>query len=117
MTIRADETRGSVRISDRVVLRSYHAVLALCLLPSLSAAQTAGSSPTDRETISQLIEQIKELQQHDRDLLERIKALEANQKVAPTADNMPPPPATLPAPDPSPVPSPSPEMHTLRGIQ
>ena len=80
-------------------------------------AQTAGSSPTDQETIPQLIEQIKELQQHDRDLLERIKVLEANRKVASTADSMPPPPATVPAPGPSPVPALSTEMHTLRGIQ
>jgi len=89
----------------------------MCLLSSFGAAQTAGSSSTGQETISQLIKQVKELQQHDRDLQERLKALETNQKGAPTADDTPPPPATLPAPDPSPVAAPSPEMHALRGIQ
>jgi hypothetical protein len=79
-------------------------------------AQTAPSGSTDQETISQLIAQIKELQQHDRDLEERIKVLEANQGVAPVTDNTPAA-ATLPIPDPDPVPTlPSPEMHTLRGI-
>ena len=41
-----------------------------------------GLDSSDQQTISQLVQQIKDLQQRDRELEERIKVLEANQKAA-----------------------------------
>jgi hypothetical protein len=49
--------------------------------PVPSRAQNAGSTGGDQDqaTIAQLVEQIKQLQQQDRELLDRIKVLEAKQ--------------------------------------
>jgi hypothetical protein len=91
----------------------------LALVPASSRAQTASSG--DHETITQLVEQIEQLQQHDRDLQARIKILEASQphassttesELAPqpapqqSAQQTPPPPADLPH-----------DWHDVRGIQ
>jgi len=96
-----------------------------------------GTSSSDRQTISQLVQQIKHLQQRDRELEERIKVLEAKQKQASPAEPgssagevpaAPPaqvasessPPAAVEtttvaqAPPPSPLP---PELHSVRGLQ
>jgi hypothetical protein len=56
--------------------------LPLLLFPSSVLAQ---ETKTDQETISQLVKQIKQLQQKDYDLEERIKILEAKQPQAPPA--------------------------------
>ncbi len=70
------------------------ALLAL-LLVSASRAQDAGPSSSlrssdDKEVFTQLVEQIKQLQQQDHDLEERIKALEARQpQASPTAEAEP----------------------------
>jgi hypothetical protein len=53
------------------------AVLALLLGGAQSWAQNTG--PFDHETVDQLVQQIKQLQQQDLDLQERIKILEARQ--------------------------------------
>ncbi len=93
----------------------------LLAMSRLGGAQSVGSS--DTETMSALVQQIKELQQHDHELQERIRLLEANQKAASTAAtpvSAPPPSAADPAPPAEAQPAPPPpqaEMHTLRGIQ
>lgn len=85
------------------------------------------SNPGDQDTVSQLAEQVKQLQQHDREMQERIKVLEAAQKGAPAADtptpdssatDTPAPAAPATAPGAPEVPALAlPEMHTLSGIQ
>lgn len=54
--------------------------LLVLAVPAAGRAQTA--SCNDRETMTELVEQIKQLQQQDHDLLERIKILEAKQPSA-----------------------------------
>ncbi len=74
------------------------ALLALLLVPA-SRAQDAGpnsilsfSGDDDKEVVTQLVEQIKQLQQQDHDLEERIKVLEARQpQTSPTAEIEPAP--------------------------
>jgi hypothetical protein len=90
-------------------------VAALLGLSSLSLAQNASSN--DQETISLLMQQIKELQQHDRELQKRVELLEAGQKqteAAGTLSSTPEPPAP-PLPQTTLVPPA--EMHGLHGIQ
>jgi hypothetical protein len=90
------------------------------LVPALIRAQTANA---DRETIRQLVEQIKQLQQKDHELEQRIELLEGQHPAAP----QPSEPTTQvpqanetqatveqPAALPSPFPS---EWHDLHGIQ
>lgn len=101
--------------------------LALLLFSGTTWSQS--TSPTDQETISLLVQQIKELQHHDRELEDRIKLLEANQKTTPTAAPSAPPPAPTPSPATSsaadssaqpetpPTPTESAEMHALKGIR
>ena len=94
------------------------------LLPASSWAQTTSPSPSDhdQETIAQLVEQIKQLQQKDHDLLERIKILEAKQpQAAPVTEaDAPPPhhpqPAEQSPPPPPPVATPH-DWHDVHGIQ
>ena len=105
--------------------RTSCALFAVLLAPACSWAQNAGphSSDHDQETIAQLVEQIKQLQQQDRDLLERIKILEAKQPAAspgPEADasSQPTPPQsaeqTVPPPAPAAVPN---DRHDVHGVQ
>lgn len=54
--------------------------LLVLVVPASGRAQTA--SCKDREAMAELVEQIKQLQQQDHDLLERIKILEARQPSA-----------------------------------
>jgi len=112
--------KGSVREFSR--FRVYLVLVVLPVLPSLGWTQN--TSPSDAETISLLVQQVKELQQHDRELQERIRLLEANQRAVPVAEPSPPVPAPSASPETQaaspPVPAPpaaSPEMHTLRGLQ
>ena len=87
-------------------------------------AQNSGSA--DQETISSLTRQIKELQEHDRQLQERVRMLEAGQRG--NTDSRTPPEQTAPAtaesqnqskssPQPQVSSAPVLEMHDLRGIQ
>jgi hypothetical protein len=69
-------------LRERLVLRARIsglvgiALLVLLLFPICSGAQT---SPSDQESIAQLVQEVRQLQQQDHDLQERIKALEARQ--------------------------------------
>jgi hypothetical protein len=104
-------------------------------------AWTQSQSPADQQTIANLIEQIKQLQQEDRALMERVRQLEAAQKAAvpaavpdtpqvpATTETPPSPPSTPVAAPPAPAssasdaqaapvpPAPAREMHDLHGIQ
>jgi len=76
------------------------------------------AAPTDAATISQLVQQIQELQQHDRELQARIQVLEAGQNLSPAQAQVASSAETVPATEAQPAaPSTSSEMHTLRGIQ
>lgn len=114
-----------MRRSRTGALSAYRVVPVLLIVSCLGWGQA--SNPTDQETISQLAEQVKQLRQHDREMQERIKALEAVQKGAPTADTPTPdssatdtPALAAPATTPGVPEVPAlalPEMHTLSGIQ
>ena len=104
----------------RVRTRIHCALLAVLLVPATIWAQNAGSG--DPETISQLVEQIKQLQQQDRDLQERIKILEGRQlqtpsvtepDLAPTAT----PPQTAEPSAPASGPAPTFDWHDVHGMQ
>jgi hypothetical protein len=98
----------------------YSMAIALGTLPCVVWAQDA--SPSDQETITQLVQQIKQLQQQDRDLQERIEILEGKQQQPSpvAADN--PASSSIPASTPQPpeqIPPPQPpaDWHEVRGIQ
>ncbi len=101
--------------------RIQWALLVLAVGQASSGAQTA--SPSDQETIAQLVEQIKQLQQQDQDLLERIKILEARQPPASPVTESEPTGATVPqqsAEQTAPPPAPSPashDWHDEHGVQ
>ena len=106
----------SIRISRFRLTRLPLAVAVLC---GFGWGQTALS---DQETISQLAQQIKELQQHDRELEARIQILEASRRpdlaqtqVASSAENSPAPEAQPATPPPA-APATSSDMHILGGI-
>jgi hypothetical protein len=109
----------------RIRCRIHCALLALLLVPPSICAQNASpsSSEHDQETIVQLVEQIKQLQQQDRDLQERIRILEAKQaQTAPLAEtdsgSLPPPSQSAEQTPPPPVPAAAPhEWHDVHGIQ
>ncbi|MGA8431673.1 MAG: hypothetical protein WB729_17750 [Candidatus Sulfotelmatobacter sp.] len=101
----------------------YVVLLALSL-PSIVVAQD--SNPTDRETISQLVQQIRQLQQQDRELQQRIKALEEKQSPGAPApsdesgSSPAPPSGAEPPSDQTSQSSPSTpprDWHDIRGIQ
>jgi hypothetical protein len=101
--------------------RIHCALLVLAVVPASSQAQSAG--PSDQETVAQLVEQIKQLQQQDHDLLERIKILELKQLPAsPAAEIGPPPQLTPPlsaeqtTPQPTPAAMPH-DWNDVHGIQ
>lgn len=110
-------------------LRTLTVLLALLEI-SACPCWAQNSAPTDQETISSLIQQIKELQEHDRELQERVRLLEAGQKES--TDPVPSPQASAPgtAETPGQPPSIQPpsiqpqaasapdlEMHDLHGIR
>jgi hypothetical protein len=105
----------------RISTRIHWALAALLLVPARGGAQSAGpgAGDHDQETLAQLVEQVKQLQAQDHDLLERIRILEAKQAqaspvaaasvpvTAQPAEEAPPPPApTLPQ-----------DWHDVHGIQ
>lgn len=109
----------------RIRTRFDRLLLALLLVSTFSWAQSAGpnSGDHDQETITQLVEQIKQLQQQDHDLEERIKNLEAKQPQASPASGAD---SSLPAPSPQvaeqtpppPLPTAPPrDWHDVRGIK
>jgi hypothetical protein len=117
----------------RIWARIRCALVVALIVPACGWAQNAGqnSSDPDQETIRQLAEQIKQLQQQDHDLLERIKILEVKQAPASPgteadasspstspqlAQQTAPLPAPLPAPTPTPPAVPH-DRHDLHGIQ
>ncbi len=89
--------------------------MALLVLCGGACAQT--TSPTDQQTISLLVRQIKELQQHDHDMQERIKLLEAKQTDAPEKPSSDPVVAPEPEEQATPIPPPPLDLHSVRGIQ
>ena len=110
--------RGRIRTCfDRLLL-------ALLLISTVSWAQSAGrnSGDHDQETIHQLVEQIKQLQQQDHDLEERIKILEAKQPQASPASgadsSSPAPSPQVAEQTPPPLPTAPPrDWHDMRGIK
>jgi hypothetical protein len=95
--------------------------LAVVVLCGFGWGQSA--APSDHEIISQLVQQIKELQQHDRELEARLQILEASPRpesaqaqIASSAEN-PPAPEAQPATPPTAAPPTSSDMHILGGIQ
>jgi hypothetical protein len=105
------------------MVRTHCALLAMLLVPASSWAQNSGPSSGDhvQEAIAQLVEQIRQLQQQDHDLLERIRVLEAKQSQAsPVAEAAPAPAAAQSAEEAPPaqaavaVPH---DRHDVHGIQ
>jgi hypothetical protein len=96
------------------------AILALLLLPVSSLAQT---TPSEQEVIAQLVQQIQQLQEQDRDLQERLKILEAKQAqaalVTQTGSVLPSiPPQSAEQSSPSQMPSAMPpDWHALGNLQ
>jgi len=90
-------------------LYGFRSILILLFVYSTSSwAQTA--NPADPPTISSLVEQIKELQEHDQELEKRIRILEQNQKTDLSSDFAPRSPAEIPSPAPASAPSSAPEI-------
>lgn len=106
----------------RIRARICCSIWLLLLIPGFCWAQDASPIPSnhDQETIAQLVEQIRQLQELDRDLLERIKILEAKQPQASAAEigtaapiePQPPVEQTAPLPTPAPLP-----LHDIHSIQ
>lgn len=94
-------------------LRVNGVLVGLLVVCGTGWAQTTNSG--DSEAISLLVQQIKELQQHDRDLEERIRLLEGNQKGTAVAE--PPPVPEAPPPPETQVAPPPPEMRSAHGMQ
>lgn len=93
------------------------AIAVLLVLPGISWAQI--SDPAGQAAISHLMQQVQELQQHDRDLEERIKVLEGNRAGTPSPSSQPSAPDVVPSQPPveeQAVILPT-EMHTVHGIQ
>jgi hypothetical protein len=94
--------------------------LPLLLFPSSVLAQETN---TDQETISQLVKQIKQLQQKDYDLEERIKILEAKEPQAPPVTESDTASHPAPAQDAEQIPVPQVpsvpphDWHDVHGIQ
>jgi hypothetical protein len=95
-------------------------VLLLALASCWAQNDSPNSSEHDQETIAHLVEQIKQLQQQDHDLLERIKILEAKQQTSPVAETdtaSPPMPSPEPAEQTPPPQSAPGDWREVRGIQ
>jgi len=121
----ADYVRRGLVPGGIVTFRIYCTLLTLLLLPAACSAQSAssGSSDHDQETITQLVEQIKQLQQQDHDLQERLQILEARQlQVSPeTGSDRPSRAVTPQSPEQTPPPQEPPvsphDWHEMKGIQ
>jgi hypothetical protein len=104
----------------RIKTRTRCALVAFLLVSPSIWAQNA--SPSDDATITRLVEQIKQLQQQDRDLLERIKILEAKQPqtspVEADTTSPPAPPQSVEQTPPPQLPSATPlDWQLVQGIQ
>ena len=104
----------------RIKTRTRCALVAFLLVSPSVWAQNA--SPSDDATITRLVEQIKQLQQQDRDLLERIKILEAKQPqtspVEADTTSPPAPPQSVEQTPPPQLPSATPlDWQLVQGIQ
>ncbi len=120
-------SRGKALPVGKLRSRIGFVVLALLLVPASTWGQPANS--VDEAAIAELVQQIKQLQQQDHDLQERIKILEAKQAQAPSVPaaepGLPPaPPQTAeqtpsaPPPQAAQAPSPAPRYwRDVRGIQ
>jgi len=101
---------------NRVGTRIQRTGLAVLLVSSSIWAQNASSS--NQEIITQLAEQIKQLQLQDRELQARIKTLEDSQlKAPPLTEPDSAAPAALPVSAEQPGPPPTFDWHDLHGIQ
>jgi hypothetical protein len=114
--------RGAVARAGRAAVFPHQAkgVCFSVLLLALSGAGWAQTtSPSDQETILLLVQQIKELQQHDHDMQERIKLLEANRRDMPTteAPSAAPDVAAKPEAQAAPPATSPVELHAAHGIQ
>ncbi|MGA8270100.1 MAG: hypothetical protein WB919_00975 [Candidatus Sulfotelmatobacter sp.] len=103
----------------------YYVLIAFLLVPGPISAQSvsSGSGDRDQATIEQLVEQVKQLQQQDRELLERIRILEAKQpQTIPTSEAdstvaaTPPQPAQEIPPPQMPTALPR-DWHDVHGVQ
>lgn len=101
-------------IAIQIVLPMFFAVAATA--QAGTSTRTSAGTSTEQDAISHLVQQIKDLQQHDRDLEERIKILEANQKGVASPEPTASAPAVA-APAEAQVAAPLPEVHLARGIQ
>jgi hypothetical protein len=131
-------------VKKRRITRSRLPRMLLVILLFGGPAWGQSADSADQPSISQLLKQIREMEQRQRELEERIRVLEANQKPAAPSETAPstpgsdipvaPPVAAVPSPSPVPAaaspatapalqeaqPAPatlSPEYHHLRGIQ
>ena len=101
----------------------------ICALVAISGVSWSQTAPADQESLTLLLQQIKQLQQQAQDLQERVRLLEASQKntavAAPpkqpdetsTVSQSPPaPPPTAKAPT-APSAAESSDLHDLHGIE
>ena len=98
-------------------LRAYRLAAFLLVLPAAGRAQRA--VPGDQETVAKLVEQIKELQQHDRELQERVTVLEGAKVSGLSASGKEEAVVQTPPPAPKVATSPAPQIaswHELHGI-
>jgi hypothetical protein len=99
-------------------MRYQRTAILLLLIPSLSHAQDA--TPSERETIQQLVQQVKLLQEKVQLLESQLRPRGVSNTAAAPAETIPQPVSapTTPATDDTAQPvSMSPELHDLRGIQ
>lgn len=102
------------------MLRVPMATIAILVLGIQLPAQN--STATDSETMSQLMQQVKDLQQQTIELQQKVKALEAERdstpsRAAATAMTPEPPQPTLESTSTPPSPEEAPSLHEFRGIQ
>ena len=104
----------------RIGIRVRYMPLAILLAPAAIWAQNTSSGSQD--IVPQLVEQIKQLRQEDRNLLERIRILESKQlQTSPVAESDPAAATTpqRPSQETAAVPEPRPpvDWHDLHGMQ
>jgi hypothetical protein len=114
-------TRGSVCVArpwTQIMLRVFAATIAILLLGSQLHAQTV--TATDQETISSLVQQVKDLQRQTLELQQQVKILQG-EKVAVTPltaqASLKSEPTQPVAEDPQPSPHESDSLREFQGIQ
>ena len=104
-------------LGSTIRVRRQSGLFVVLVVAALGQAQTTSDQPT----ITQLVQQINQLQQQDLELQERIRILEAKQQQGPReVDNASAPSPLLPAEQTQPpqVPSAAPfDWHDVRGLQ